>query len=294
MAGDTDGGTAVGDTVGELVDGGGLVLASQAALVALTVDLDVLGVLGLELLAGGDDVLDATLLAHVLGGEVGVAAGAVPVSGDGLGVNGDDDAKVLGDLVEDEAGHPEVVANVNAAAGADLELPLGGEHLSVGAADLDASVEAGLVVGLNNVAAKDTVSAHTAVVGTLGGGETIVGPAKGTAIDGEEGVLLLDAEPGLKGLDLLKDDVGVAPGVAGWGVPSLLRVSHMTRMLSPPRKGSLKMATGLMRTSELSPGAWPVEDPSKFQMRSSSMALGGASRVMVLLRRLVPVPSIQT
>ena len=37
-------------------------------------------------------------------------------------------------------------------------------------------------------------------------------------------------------------------------------------MFFPPRKGSGKMARGFRSTSESSPGAWPVEEPSKFQM----------------------------
>lgn len=37
-------------------------------------------------------------------------------------------------------------------------------------------------------------------------------------------------------------------------------------MFFPPRKGSGKIAWGFRSTSESSPGAWPVEEPSKFQM----------------------------
>ena len=45
----------------------------------------------------------------------------------------------------------------------------------------------------------------------------------------------------------------------------------MTRMLSAPgRKGSLKMRQGRRMTSESSPGAWPVELPSKFHLGSDS------------------------
>ena len=48
----------------------------------------------------------------------------------------------------------------------------------------------------------------------------------------------------------------------------------MTRMWSPALNGSLKMAFGLRMTSESSPGAWPVDDPSKFQ---SGRSLSDAS-----------------
>jgi hypothetical protein len=39
-------------------------------------------------------------------------------------------------------------------------------------------------------------------------------------------------------------------------------VSHITKMLSPPRKGSLNIAHGFKYTSESVPGACPVEEPS--------------------------------
>lgn len=54
---------------------------------------------------------ETDLFAHLLGGEVGVQAGAVPVAGDGLRVDRDLDAKVLGDAVQEEARHPELVAH---------------------------------------------------------------------------------------------------------------------------------------------------------------------------------------
>lgn len=171
--------------------------AREALLVALAVDGNVLGVAALELLDGGLDVLHAALLAHLDGREVGVQAGAVPVAGDGLGVERDLGAELLGDAVEEEAGEPEVVAHLNALAGADLELPLGGHHLGVGARDLDAGVQAALVVGLDDVALDDLAGANTAVVGALGRGEAVLGPAVGTVVEVEQSVLLLKTEPGL-------------------------------------------------------------------------------------------------
>ena len=46
--------------------------------------------------------------------------GAVPVAGDGLGVEGDDDAELLGNTLEQVAGDPELVARGDALAGAHL------------------------------------------------------------------------------------------------------------------------------------------------------------------------------
>lgn len=102
--------------------------------------------------------------------EVGVAAGAVPVTGDGLGVERDDDAELLAHALQDVAGHPHLVARGDALRGADLVLPLAGQHLAVDARDLDAGVQAGAVVGLGDVAAEGVLRAHRAVVGALGAG----------------------------------------------------------------------------------------------------------------------------
>lgn len=77
--GDTARSTTVGDTIRELVHGSGFVLAGQTTLVTLAVGGNVFGVTGTELLEGVDDDGEATGLAHGLGGEVGVAPGAVPV-----------------------------------------------------------------------------------------------------------------------------------------------------------------------------------------------------------------------
>lgn len=136
----TDGSAAVSDTPAELLDGAGLVLAGQTELVVLTVLLDTLGVVRLEGLDGLLDVLHATLGTHVLGGEVGVQARAVPWARDGLGVQGDLDAELLSDAGKEETGHPELVTHADADARADLELPLTGQNLGVGTRDVDASI----------------------------------------------------------------------------------------------------------------------------------------------------------
>jgi hypothetical protein len=69
----------------------------------------------------------------------------------------------------------------------------------------DPRVEAGPVVGLHNVPAVDLAGAHAAVVGALRPGEPVLGPPKRMTVLGQEGVLLLDAEPGLKVLGLGHD-----------------------------------------------------------------------------------------
>lgn len=78
-------------------------------------------------------------------------------------------------VLEQEASNPELVTHLDALAGSDLELPLGRHNLCVGARNVDTSVQAGLVVCLNNVALNDLASTNTAVVWALGGRETMGG-----------------------------------------------------------------------------------------------------------------------
>lgn len=111
LAGDTDGATTVGNTVRELIDVTGLVATGETLLVALTVDGDVLNVAGLELLHGGLNNLHTTVGTSGVGGNVGVKTGTVPLTLDGLGLEGDTDTELLSDTVEKETGHPEVITH---------------------------------------------------------------------------------------------------------------------------------------------------------------------------------------
>lgn len=61
---------------------------------------------------------------HGLRGEVAVGSGSVPVARHRFRVEGDHDAEFLGDAVQQETGHPQVVADANAFARSDLEFPL--------------------------------------------------------------------------------------------------------------------------------------------------------------------------
>ena len=98
-------------------------------------------------------------------------AGAVPVALDRLRVERGRDAEVLGDAVEQPAGDPQLVGDVERAERADLELPLAGHDLGVDAGDAEAGVEARLEVRLDDVTAEDLVGADAAVVEALRGGE---------------------------------------------------------------------------------------------------------------------------
>jgi hypothetical protein len=195
LAGNTDGTTTVSDTVGELVNGTSLVATSKTSLVALTVDGNVLNVTGLELLHGSLNGLHATFGTGVVGGNVGVKTGTVPVTGNGLGVERDLSTEFFGDTVEEETRNPEVVTHLNTLARTNLVFPLSGHDLGVNTGDVDAGVHAGLVVSLNDVTAVDLAGSDTAVVGALGTGETTLGPAVWPSVGAKEGVFLLETEP---------------------------------------------------------------------------------------------------
>ena len=53
-------------------------------------------------------------------------------------------------------------------------------------------------MGLDDVTAVDLVGADAAIVGALGTGEAVLGPSEGVLVLVQQGVLLLDAEPGDK------------------------------------------------------------------------------------------------
>jgi hypothetical protein len=90
-----------------------------------------------------------------------------------------------------------VISLRNTLAGTNLKFPLAWHDLSIDARDLDASIEASLVMSLYDCAAKHAVSANSAVVWTLRLGIPTFGPANDSpAIRLEQRVLLLKTEPG--------------------------------------------------------------------------------------------------
>ena len=135
-----------------------LVLAGEAALIAFAVLCNVQGVRLFELLAVlHDDIVSTWSSAGALGAVVGMPASAVPVAGDGLGVQAHIHVEHLADAVQNvpthtshfnccsqcdtqsvvtrmghgRPGHPELVSHGDALHGPDLVLPLGGHHLGI-------------------------------------------------------------------------------------------------------------------------------------------------------------------
>lgn len=82
---------------------------------------------------------------------------------------------IAGHILKQETSNPELITHVNTLARADLELPLGGHDLGVGTRNVDTSVQAGLVVSLDDVTLDDLASTDTAVVRTLRSRETVSG-----------------------------------------------------------------------------------------------------------------------
>jgi hypothetical protein len=134
--------------------------ASQASFVPFTVHSDMLDVFVAEFLDGVEDNLVATGVAHGLGGEVAVAAGSVPVSGNGLGVKGYLDTKVFTDPMENVPGHVKLISSTDTFTGSHLELPLTWQNLSIGATNLDASVQACAIVSITDLSAEAIFCTH--------------------------------------------------------------------------------------------------------------------------------------
>mmetsp|Transcript_43905 Transcript_43905/g.110679 ORF Transcript_43905/g.110679 Transcript_43905/m.110679 type:complete len:229 (+) Transcript_43905:48-734(+) len=182
---DADRRATVGNTPGELVDGGSLVETSQTTLVSSTVHSDVLLVFLGQLLNGLLDDLQAAVVAHGLSAVVAVSASSVPVTGNRLGVERHDHVEVLTKAVQKVPRQPHVISGLDALTGTDLELPLARHDLSIDARDLDASIHAGAVVRLHDVATEHVVGTNSAVVGALGTRVAILGPSEGPLVLGE-------------------------------------------------------------------------------------------------------------
>mmetsp|Transcript_2749 Transcript_2749/g.9475 ORF Transcript_2749/g.9475 Transcript_2749/m.9475 type:complete len:384 (+) Transcript_2749:32-1183(+) len=221
---------------GEGVNGSGLVRPGEPPLVALSVGLDVLVVLGLQLADRLLDHLQTAVRAHGRRGVVAMGARAVPVAGDGLGVERDNDVGHLADPLQQVAGDPHLVARGDSLARADLVLPLRGHDLAVGARDLQPRVQARLEVSVADLPTGNLVGAHRAVVRTLGAGESLLGPPQGpVGLGVQQGVLLLDSVPRHLTVDLgVREDLGgVRAGVRGQRVSvRVLALAHAQQVLA--------------------------------------------------------------
>ena len=103
--------TTVGNTPAEFVNVSSLMFTGETFAVALPVDFNVLDMTLLKLLHGCLDVLHSTFFTHSLGRYISVKTSTVPVTGYGLGGEGDDDTEFFGNAVEQETGHPKLVTD---------------------------------------------------------------------------------------------------------------------------------------------------------------------------------------
>ena len=171
-----NGGSTIASTIGELVEGRGLVDARQPLIVVLAIELHMQHVLLLETLHHVLDVLHASgAFTHLLRREIGVAARAIPVRED-LGLETHDKVVQLGNALEKVASGPHVIALLDADAWTDLELPLRGHDLTIGSRDLDAGVQAALVVLISYFPSEALVAANRTIVWTLSSRECVLRP----------------------------------------------------------------------------------------------------------------------
>ena len=143
------------------------------------------------------------VLAHLVRREVGVRAGAVPVTADRLRVKRRAHAVVLPHPVEEPARDPQLVADRGCVQRTDLEFPLTRHDLGVDPGDLQSGLKACVQMRLDYVAPEHLVGADAAVIATLGRRKPDVREAERPGAF-EERVLLLDAEPGVESLEPLR------------------------------------------------------------------------------------------
>lgn len=196
---DSDTGSSVGDPARELVYAGGLVQSSKTPFVVFAprwiVSSNVHIVALAQFFNRCLNDLDATVLSHGESAVVGVAAGPVPVARNGLGVQTDNYALVLGHLLEDEPGHPQVISHLDSFTRANLELPLRWHDFSIGSTDLHTCVQAGAQMGLHYLPPINLCISHSAVVWALWSWKSTLGPLERESSVVHQSVFLFNSKP---------------------------------------------------------------------------------------------------
>ena len=196
-----------------------------------------------------------------------MGSGAVPIPSHRLGREVGRDVEVLGGPIQQPAGHPNLIGQLDGWKGTDLELPLTDHHLGVGPGNGQAGVDAVLGMRLDDIPSPDLVGTNTAVIPALGGGKAAGGPPVGPAI-AEEGVLLLDTEDRLVVLVLLERLNAGRPGVGPvWLHLGVEDLAHDEDVVAPPNRiglhqdrsqHTIRIITGRLL------GAGTVEGPDRW------------------------------
>ncbi len=122
----------------------------------------------------------------------------VPIALHWLGLDRDLNVELFASPIQQVTSNPKMVAYLGSAGWADLEFPLAGHDLGVGAGDLETSFDAPVGVQFDQVAPVNLESAYAAVVRPLWCRETVWREARWpTCVRIDQGVFLLEAEPWL-------------------------------------------------------------------------------------------------
>jgi len=155
MTRDTNRSTAICDAGAESSNVTGLVTAGEPEFVVLAIDGNVFVVPLCQFLDSGFDRLHTTFLTHLLRAEIGVATSTIPVALERFGVEGNFDAPLFGDTDEKVPSDPEMITHRDTLTRADLEFPLGGHDLRIYAANVNASIQAGAIMGFDEITSED-------------------------------------------------------------------------------------------------------------------------------------------
>mmetsp|Transcript_11769 Transcript_11769/g.33195 ORF Transcript_11769/g.33195 Transcript_11769/m.33195 type:complete len:410 (+) Transcript_11769:478-1707(+) len=232
---DTDGGTTIGNSEPEGIDVARLVGTGKALFVAASVLGDVLRVALRQPLDGSLNGLHSPIATHRLRGVVGVGTSSIPVSLDGLRVEGGDDSKLLPEAVEQPPGDHDHITGLQGTGRSNLELPLSRHHLGVNSRDGEAGLDACIHVGLSELTPVDGLVTDSAVERSLRGGVSAERPSvRGGSSFGKHRVLLLESEQRLLGLHCVVDDgLEHRPGVRDVGLASRVQdVAHDEHIIS--------------------------------------------------------------
>merc|ERR1711894_422331 len=116
-------------------------------------------------------ILSKTIrLTHGKSREISVGTSTIPISRHWFRIHRNNNSKIFGRTMQQKSAHPQIVTHGNTFAGSNLELPLGGHHLSICARNIDTRIQTGSVMGFDDISTVNLISSHSAIVWALGSG----------------------------------------------------------------------------------------------------------------------------